>query len=81
MQTSAFAEAIEDLMARKSDRRTAIMCAEAVPWRCHRSLVADALIVRGVEIQDIMSEKQWKRHQLTPWARLEGFEITYPEPV
>jgi hypothetical protein len=54
------------------------MCAEAVPWRCHRSLIGDALVVRGVEVLDIMSEKAAKPHTLTPFAQVEGQRLTYP---
>jgi uncharacterized protein (DUF488 family) len=54
------------------------MCAEAVPWRCHRSLIADALTVRGIPVDHIMSATHRQPHTLTPWARVEGFRITYP---
>jgi uncharacterized protein (DUF488 family) len=57
---------------------TAIMCAEAVPWRCHRSLVADALAVRGVPVVEILSETSWRPHELTSFAHVEGAAITYP---
>ena len=79
MQTPEFTEAIEALMAMAVEKRTVIMCAEAVPWRCHRSLVGDALVVRGVEVEDIMSEKSLRLHKLTPWARVDGLRITYPK--
>ena len=78
MQTAEFAEAIRDLIARATQRRTAIMCAEAVPWRCHRSLVGDALSVRGVNVEDITSETRAQAHRLTPWAKVDGVEISYP---
>ena len=80
MQTAEFAAAIDDLITRAVSCRTVIMCAEAVPWRCHRSLVGDALLVRGIQVEDIISEKSAKPHQLTAWARVEGLQITYPEP-
>jgi uncharacterized protein (DUF488 family) len=54
------------------------MCAEAVPWRCHRSLIADALLVRGIRTEDIMSETRRQVHTLTPFARVRGAAITYP---
>ncbi len=54
------------------------MCAEAVPWRCHRSLVADALLVRGIGVQHIMSATSAKSHVLTSWAQVDGIRITYP---
>jgi uncharacterized protein (DUF488 family) len=78
MQTGAFAEAVEALIRMGRQKRTVIMCAEAVPWRCHRSLVADALEVRGVAVVEILSETSWRMHKLTPFARVEGTEITYP---
>jgi uncharacterized protein (DUF488 family) len=79
MQTNEFAEGIEDLMGLAAENRTAIMCAEAVPWRCHRSLVGDALLVRDIEVLDIMNEKSVKPHTLTPFAHVDGLTITYPE--
>lgn len=78
MQTPDFAAAIENLAALAADNKTAIMCAEAVPWRCHRSLVGDALLVRGIQVEDIMSEKNSRPHKLTPFARVHGLQITYP---
>jgi uncharacterized protein (DUF488 family) len=54
------------------------MCAEAVPWRCHRSLVADALSVRGIPVIEILSNTSYREHKLTPFARVEGTSITYP---
>ncbi|WP_145379318.1 DUF488 domain-containing protein, partial [Staphylococcus epidermidis] len=56
----------------------AIMCAEAVPWRCHRSLIGDALLVRNVQVLDIMTEKSAKPHTLTSFARVDGERIWYP---
>jgi len=61
--------------------RTAVMCAEAVPWRCHRSLIADALVSRGCEVRHIMSETKADEHRLTSFARVEREYITYPKPV
>ncbi len=78
MQTEEFARGTEKLIEIANADRTAIMCAEAVPWRCHRSLIGDALLVRGIEVQDIMSETSAKPHQLTSFARVEGLAITYP---
>jgi uncharacterized protein (DUF488 family) len=80
MQTQEFQDALAALIRMSSEKRTAIMCAEAVPWRCHRSLVADALSVRGVPVVEILSESSWRMHQLTPCARVEGVRITYPPP-
>jgi uncharacterized protein (DUF488 family) len=78
MQTEVFAEACDELVALSGTRHPAIMCAEAVPWRCHRSLVADALLVRGIEVLDIISENAPKQHKLTPFAKVDGTRITYP---
>ena len=78
MQTPAFAEALADLMHAAQQTPTAMMCAEAVPWRCHRSLIADALLVRGWNVLDITSATKATPHKLTPFARVEGERITYP---
>jgi uncharacterized protein (DUF488 family) len=78
MQTDAFRDAVDALIRMGRDKRTAIMCAEAVPWRCHRSLVADALEVRGVPSVEILSDTNWRMHGLTPFAHVEGKTITYP---
>jgi uncharacterized protein (DUF488 family) len=81
MQTDAFAGAIDELIGLAQATPTAIMCAEAVPWRCHRSLVGDALLIRGFEVIDIMSLTSAKPHALTPFARVHGMQLTYPEGV
>jgi uncharacterized protein (DUF488 family) len=78
MQTPAFAENIDSLLATSADTRTVIMCAEALPWRCHRSLIADALLARGVTAEHIMSKTQRKPHTFTPFARTEGTRVFYP---
>jgi uncharacterized protein (DUF488 family) len=78
MQTEEFENALEALIDMGKDKRVAIMCAEAVPWRCHRSLVADALSVRDVPVVEILSESSYRMHPLTPFARVEGVRITYP---
>jgi uncharacterized protein (DUF488 family) len=78
MQTSAFADGVEVLVKLGREKRTAIMCAEAVPWRCHRSLVADALLVRDVPVIEILSETDWRPHKLTGFAAVDGLSITYP---
>jgi uncharacterized protein (DUF488 family) len=80
MQTPEFAAGIDELLALAADTTTAIMCAEAVPWRCHRSLVGDALLVRDVDVRDIMSATSAPEHQLTKFARVKGTTITYPAP-
>lgn len=79
MQTAEFAAGIDDLLKIAKESRTVIMCAEAVPWRCHRSLIGDALLVRGIQVEDIMSEDVSRPHTLTPWAKVDGLTITYPE--
>ena len=79
MQTPEFAEAIHALIKLAAEKPTAIMCAEAVPWRCHRSLIADALTVRGIAVRHIHSATNAKPHALTPMARVEGGRITYPD--
>ena len=78
MQTEAFQAALESLIDMSRRKRVAIMCAEAVPWRCHRSLVADALGVRGVPAIEILSESSYRTHTLTPFAEVHGLQITYP---
>ena len=79
MQTEGFRAAVEDLVRLGAQAPTAIMCAEAVPWRCHRSLVADALAVRGIPVVEILSPTDWRLHKLTPFARVDGTAITYPQ--
>ena len=78
MQTESFATALDQLIALASSAPTAIMCAEAVPWRCHRSLVADALVVRGIEALEIVSTTRTTPHALTSFARVDGVRLTYP---
>ena len=78
MRTAPFLEGVEELVALAGEQCVAIMCAEAVPWRCHRSLVADALVVRGIEVLDIISETSVRPHTLRDWAHVEGTAITYP---
>jgi len=78
MQTEQFESALERLIAMSRQQRLAIMCAEAVPWRCHRSLVADALNARAVPVVEILSESSYRTHKLTAFAQLEGTRITYP---
>ncbi len=78
MQSEEFRDALETLIRMSRQERAAIMCAEAVPWRCHRSLVADALTVRGIPAVEILSESSYRMHKLAPFARVEGTRITYP---
>ncbi len=79
MQTPEFAESLEQLIKIAAEQQTAIMCAEAVPWRCHRSLIGDALLVRNIPVIDIMTKKAARPHVLTPFAKVDGVKITYPE--
>lgn len=81
MQTPEFAEALEELIDLAKEKRIAIMCAEAVPWRCHRSLIGDALSIRNMKVEDIVTEGTSKPHLLTPWAKVDGNKITYPGPT
>jgi uncharacterized protein (DUF488 family) len=81
MQTIDFKNSLEQLITLAREKTTAIMCAEAVPWRCHRSLIGDALLIRGFNVIDIMSNRISKPHILTPWAKVDGDTITYPGEV
>jgi len=78
MQSAAFAEHLDALIALTREAMVAIMCAEAVPWRCHRSLIADALTVRGFDVREIASETKTTPHALTPFAQVDGTAIRYP---
>lgn len=80
MQTPAFWEALDRLIELATERRTAIMCAEAVPWRCHRYLIADALLVRGFPVEHIMGPGTTRTHTLHPMAVVEEGLIIYPPP-
>jgi uncharacterized protein (DUF488 family) len=78
MQTAPFTAGVERLVELSRERRTAIMCAEALPWHCHRSLVADALAARGIAVVEILGETSYREHTLTPFARVAGTVVTYP---
>ncbi|MEJ2695141.1 MAG: DUF488 domain-containing protein [Candidatus Sulfobium sp.] len=78
MQTEEFEDSIGKLVKEAGKQKTVIMCAEAVPWRCHRSLVGDALLIRGVAVTHIMGMNSGREHALTRWAKVEGRKITYP---
>jgi uncharacterized protein (DUF488 family) len=78
MQTPAFADGIEQLLELRAGATIAVMCAEAVPWRCHRSLIGDALLVRGVAVEDILSATSARPHALTRFAVVDGLRVTYP---
>ena len=81
MQTPEFAQNLADLIEQAMHERIALMCAEAVSWRCHRSLIADALVVHGIRAQEIVSATRLQDHALTAFARIDGTAITYPSPV
>ena len=81
MQTEEFEHGIRDLLESASEARIAIMSAEALPWRCHRRLVGDALVVRGINVIDILSENRAQNHELTKWAKVEGTRVTYPRQI
>lgn len=82
MQTNEFFQALKKLMNIAKKTKAAIMCAEAVPWRCHRSLIADALVVRKVKVLDIMNDHTVRAHKLTDFARIDRnkrpMRIYYP---
>ncbi|HEV2383539.1 MAG TPA: DUF488 domain-containing protein [Terriglobia bacterium] len=78
MQTPEFEAGLGKLMGLAREEQVAIMCAEAVPWRCHRSLIADALVVRGIGVRHIMSLTRAEPHHLTPFAKKKDQRITYP---
>ena len=81
MQTEEFHRGIEALIALGSQDKTTVMCAEAVPWRCHRSLIADALVSRDWDIRHIMSPEKATRHVLTSFAHVEEGKLAYPKPT
>lgn len=78
MQTKEFKDGLAELITIASKKTVVIMCAEAVPWRCHRSLIGDALLAHSIEVEDIFSITLIKPHKLTPWAQVDGTNITYP---
>lgn len=78
MQTSAFADNVQWVAELTRTERCVLMCAEAVPWRCHRSMIGDALLIRGILVEDIIGPKERKLHKLTSFAHVDGTHITYP---
>ena len=78
MQTPEFNKSLQKLIQLANQGRIVLMCAEALPWRCHRSLIADALLVRGIRTEDIMSPTRRQVHTLTPFAKVRRTTITYP---
>jgi uncharacterized protein (DUF488 family) len=81
MQRAEFWNALEALLMHGQQHPTAIMCAEAVPWRCHRSLIADAAVTRGWEVRHILSQVKADEHRLTPFAVIDGSRLVYPQPA
>jgi uncharacterized protein (DUF488 family) len=80
MLTAEFQQGLEELLDRSRGQRAALMCAEAVPWRCHRSLIADALCVHGITVEHIFGASRTQPHVLRPWAHVQGTRLTYPAP-
>jgi uncharacterized protein (DUF488 family) len=80
MATPGFAAGLDELLRVTADTPAAFACTEAVPWRCHRSLIADALTARGFEVRHLMSPTAARPHTLTPFARVDGTAVTYPDP-
>ncbi len=78
MQTPEFEKALDQLIHWAQKRRTVIMCAEAVPWRCHRSMIGDALLARGIRVEEIASRSRTRPHTLTPWALVRRKRVSYP---
>lgn len=80
MQTDGFRDGVQKLIGLAAERKTAILCAEAVPWRCHRSLIGDALTARGFPVEDILDADHSQPHRVTPFAHIDGLTVTYPDP-
>ena len=78
MQTQEVLENVNQVMELAAHERCALMCAEAVPWRCHRSLIADALLLRGARVEGIINTHGRKLHLMTPWAQTDGLKVFYP---
>jgi uncharacterized protein (DUF488 family) len=78
MQTPEFEHGLDQLIEMGAREAIAIMCAEAVPWRCHRSLIADALTARGISVEDIVGPARGQPHKMTPFAHVDGDRVTYP---
>lgn len=78
MQTKEFKEKLLNLIALIKEKQVAVMCAEASPWRCHRSLIADALTVRNIKVTHILTMDNIVQHRLSEWAQVDGTRITYP---
>jgi uncharacterized protein (DUF488 family) len=81
MQAPRFEQALAELVDLAGRKHTVIMCAETLPWRCHRSLIADALVARGFDVVDIFSERESRPHKLTSFAQVKDGKVTYPSPT
>jgi uncharacterized protein (DUF488 family) len=81
MDTPGFLASLEKAIALCLEKRSALMCAEALPWRCHRSLIADSLLARGFEVFEILSERESRPHRLPDFARLDGTRVLYDVPA
>ena len=80
METQDFEQNLLSLIGLARRRPTAIMCAETVPWRCHRSLISDALVARGLRVTHVLGARRSSEHLLTPWARVDGARVRYAAP-
>lgn len=78
MQTAEFTASLEEMLEIAAQESVALMCAEAVPWRCHRSLIADALLARGLHVQEIVNARHAEAHRMTPFAHVADGRVTYP---
>jgi uncharacterized protein (DUF488 family) len=78
MSTDVFEQALKELAALSQERRTALMCAETLPWRCHRSLIADVLVLRGISVDHLLRPGTLQHHRITSWAQVDGLRLTYP---
>jgi uncharacterized protein (DUF488 family) len=78
METATFERALEELVNTARRHPTAVMCAEALWWRCHRSLISDALMVRGIDVVHLMNQHTSEPHRLTPFARMVNGRLSYP---
>ncbi len=78
MQTAEFEISLDEMIQYARKEQIALMCAEALPWRCHRSLISDALLIRGIRVEHILSQTHSQTHSLTPFAKVDGRRITYP---
>jgi len=79
MQIEEFENSLQELVKEARKKAMVIMCAEAVPWRCHRSLIADALLLHGLDVRDIMGVQKESMHKMNPMARIKKGKIYYPE--